>query len=77
MLSYIEITQLIGVEGDPCGISVTDETSQKSVSDRGDSPHAPRKASAQNGNQRCLQAEKNKFKVLRENTLQTHKSLLI
>ncbi|QBQ05037.1 hypothetical protein E2C16_04835 [Sporosarcina pasteurii] len=42
---------MIGAEGgDSCGISVTGETPQWSDSDRGGSPHAPRKASAYSGN---------------------------
>ena len=47
---------LIGVQsGDSGGISVTGETPQeRGFSRRGGSPHAPRKASARNGNQHGL-----------------------
>ncbi len=46
---------MIGVEaGDSLGISVTGETPQESEADRGGSPHAPRKASCWNANQRVL-----------------------
>ena len=46
---------LIGVEGgDSWGMSGTGETPQWSVSDRGGSPPAPRKASAWNANQQIF-----------------------